>query len=58
MAIARTLALRIGGLNGIGVALARVHPLVMTLGTGLIATGGLLVYLRYASPPERRSPTC
>jgi ribose transport system permease protein len=29
------------------VAIARVHPLIMTLGTGLIGTGCLLVYQRY-----------
>jgi ribose transport system permease protein len=28
-------------------AIARVHPLIMTLGTGLIATGCLQVYQRY-----------
>lgn len=38
--------LLIGLVNGIGVALFRVHPLIMTLGTGLIGTGCLLVYQR------------
>ena len=32
--------------NGIGVGHVRVHPLIMTLGTGLIATGCLQVYQR------------
>jgi ribose transport system permease protein len=44
--IAMACALAIGVVNGIGVAFARVHPLIMTLGTGLIATGCLLVYQR------------
>ena len=46
MGIAMGCALLIGVVNGIGVAFARVHPLIMTLGTGLIATGCLLVYQR------------
>ncbi|MGI9367143.1 MAG: ABC transporter permease [Rhizobiaceae bacterium] len=36
----------IGIANGIGVGLFRVHPLIMTLGTGLIGTGCLQVYQR------------
>nr|WP_306269630.1 ABC transporter permease [Pararhizobium sp. IMCC3301] len=36
----------IGLANGIGVGLFRVHPLIMTLGTGLIGTGCLQVYQR------------
>lgn len=39
-------ALTIGLVNGFGVAICRVHPLIMTLGTGLIATGCLQVYQR------------
>lgn len=39
-------ALLIGALNGIGVAFCRVHPLIMTLGTGLVGTGFLQVYQR------------
>ena len=38
--------LLVGLVNGIGVGLVRVHPLIMTLGTGLIATGCLQVYQR------------
>jgi ribose transport system permease protein len=45
--IAMACALSIGVINGIGVAFARVHPLIMTLGSGLIATGCLLVYQRF-----------
>lgn len=47
VAIALTCALLIGLVNGFGVAICRVHPLIMTLGTGLIATGCLLVYQRF-----------
>lgn len=36
----------IGLANGIGIGLFRVHPLIMTLGTGLIGTGCLQVYQR------------
>ncbi len=45
--IALAVALVVGLLNGFGVAICRVHPLIMTLGTGLIATGCLLVYQRF-----------
>ena len=36
----------VGLVNGFGVGVVRVHPLIMTLGTGLIATGCLPVYQR------------
>ena len=36
----------IGLVNGVGVGLFRVHPLIMTLGTSLIGTGCLQVYQR------------
>lgn len=39
-------AVLIGIVNGFGVAICRVHPLIMTLGTGLIGTGFLQVYQR------------
>ncbi len=39
-------AMIIGLANGIGVGVFRVHPLIMTLGTGLIGTGCLQVYQR------------
>lgn len=38
--------LAVGLVNGFGVGIVRVHPLIMTLGTGLIATGCLQVYQR------------
>jgi ribose transport system permease protein len=34
----------VGLINGIGIAVLRVQPLVMTLGTGLITEGTLIVY--------------
>ncbi|MGJ8583330.1 MAG: ABC transporter permease [Marinosulfonomonas sp.] len=40
-------ALLIGLLNGVGIALFRVHPLIMTLGSGLVGTGFLQVYQRF-----------
>lgn len=40
-------AIAMGVINGFGVGICRVHPLVMTLGTGLIGTGCLQVYQRY-----------
>lgn len=45
--IALTCAVLAGAVNGFGVAVCRVHPLIMTLGTGLIGSGCLLVYQRY-----------
>ena len=44
--IALACGLLIGLVNGFGVGIVRVHPLIMTLGTGLIATGCLQVYQR------------
>lgn len=45
--IALACAVVAGGVNGFGVAICRVHPLIMTLGTGLIGSGCLLVYQRF-----------
>ena len=45
-ALAFLSALLIGLVNGIGVGVFRVHPLIMTLGTSLIGTGCLQVYQR------------
>jgi ribose transport system permease protein len=44
--VALACGLVVGVVNGIGVGIVRVHPLIMTLGTGLIATGCLQVYQR------------
>ena len=46
LALALVPALMVGLVNGFGVAICKVHPLIMTLGTGLIATGCLQVYQR------------
>ncbi|MGE3875305.1 MAG: ABC transporter permease [Parvibaculaceae bacterium] len=46
MLVALVPALLIGFVNGIGIGVFRVHPLIMTLGTSLIGTGCLLVYQR------------
>ncbi len=47
VAVALGCAVLVGLANGFGVAIARVHPLIMTLGTALIANGCLLVYQRF-----------
>jgi ribose transport system permease protein len=39
-------AVLIGLANGVGVGIFRVHPLIMTLGTGLVGSGILQVYQR------------
>ncbi len=44
--IALVPAVLIGLVNGFGIAICRVHPLIMTLGTGLIGIGCLQVYQR------------
>ena len=45
--VALSCGIIIGLVNGFGVGIVRVHPLIMTLGTGLIATGALQVYQRF-----------
>ncbi|MGR3492330.1 MAG: ABC transporter permease [Shimia sp.] len=44
--VAVAVGITAGLVNGFGVGIVRVHPLIMTLGTGLIATGCLQVYQR------------
>ena len=44
VAIGLALALVVGVINGVGVALLSVQPLVMTLGTGLMTQGIIIVY--------------
>ena len=44
VAIGLALGLVVGAINGIGVALLGVQPLVMTLGTGLMTQGVIIVY--------------
>lgn len=47
VAVALGCAVIVGLANGFGIAICRVHPLIMTLGTALIANGCLLVYQRH-----------
>lgn len=56
IAVALSCALLVGLLSGFGVAVCRVHPLIMTLGTGLIGVGCLLVYQRYVISTGIRIP--
>jgi ribose transport system permease protein len=52
--LALLLGLVVGIINGIGIALLRVQPLVMTLGAGLMTGGALIVYSQHmmASQPH------
>ena len=56
MAIGLTCAVVAGLVNGFGVAVARVHPLIMTLGTALIGNGCLLVYQRFVIASGTKIP--
>jgi len=52
--LALAVGLVVGLLNGLGVAIFRVQPLIMTLGTGLVISGSLLVYslqVSHQGPP-------
>ena len=52
--LALAVGLVVGLLNGLGVAVFRVQPLIMTLGTGLVIAGSLLVYslnVSHQGPP-------
>jgi ribose transport system permease protein len=44
VAIGVALGLVVGLINGVGIAVLRVQPLVMTLGTGLMTQGVIIVY--------------
>lgn len=44
LAVALLLGVVVGVINGVGVALLRVQPLIMTLGTGLMTGGVMIVY--------------
>lgn len=44
LCIALLLGVVVGVVNGVGVALLRVQPLIMTLGTGLMTGGVMIVY--------------
>ncbi|MDE3177767.1 MAG: ABC transporter permease, partial [Pseudomonadota bacterium] len=56
LAIALALGLVVGAVNGIGVALLRVQPLVMTLGTGLMTGGVMIVYSQQMMASQPRVP--
>ena len=56
MATGLTAAMTIGLINGFGIAVARVHPLIMTLGTALIGNGCLLVYQRFVIATGTKIP--
>lgn len=56
MTLALACAVTIGVVNGFGVAICRVHPLIMTLGTALIGSGCLLVYQRYVIATGTKIP--
>jgi ribose transport system permease protein len=49
--------LAVGLINGVGIALLRVQPLVMTLGTGLMTEGMLVVYSQKMMADAPRVPT-
>jgi ribose transport system permease protein len=58
--VALAIAALIGALNGLGIGVFRVHPLIMTLGMGLVILGAanawqlLTVRTRSGVPPELR----
>ena len=54
LAIALSLGVIVGIVNGVGVAVLHVQPLVMTLGTGLMTGGVMIVYSQHmlASQPH------
>ncbi len=54
--LALAVGVAVGLLNGIGVAVFRVQPLVMTLGTGLMTEGALVVYSQKIIASEPRVP--
>ena len=54
--IALLLGVVVGFVNGIGVALLRVQPLVMTLGTGLMTGGVMIVYSQHMMASAPRVP--
>src|SRR5258708_33577851 len=52
--LALAVGLVVGLLNGLGVAIFRVQPLIMTLGSGFVGAGALLVYslnVSHQGPP-------
>ena len=56
IAMALLLAAFVGLVNGIGVGVFKVQPLIMTLGTGLVALGVLTVYQQYVLTSGSKVP--
>jgi ribose transport system permease protein len=54
--LALLLGLLVGVINGVGVALLRVQPLVMTLGTSLMTGGIMIVYSQQMMASQPRVP--
>ena len=54
--LAFSVAAFFGVVNGIGVGIFRVQPLIMTIGTGLVAAGLLVVYQRFVITAGSRVP--
>ncbi len=54
--IALALAAGVGLINGIGIGIFRVQPLIMTLATGLVALGGANVYQKLVLTAGSRVP--
>ena len=52
-----SVGLAVGAINGVGIAILRVQPLVMTLGTGLITEGALIVYSQKMLASAPRVPS-
>ena len=50
------LGLLVGLVNGVGIAILRVQPLVMTLGTGLMTQGVMIVYSQKMMGSQPRVP--
>jgi ribose transport system permease protein len=49
--------LLVGAVNGVGISVLRVQPLVMTLGTGLMTQGALIVYSQKLLASAPRVPS-
>jgi ribose transport system permease protein len=54
--LALGVAAAVGLINGVGISIFRVQPLIMTLGTGLVAGGLLVVYQRFVITAGARVP--
>jgi ribose transport system permease protein len=57
LCIALLLGVVVGIVNGVGVAVLRVQPLIMTLGTGLMTGGVMIVYSQQMLASQPHVPT-